>query len=189
MSVRRKVFVSYHHADEREVRLFIAMFDQAADAFIARGIGVGMAGDIIDSTDTEYVMGRIRREYLRDSSITLVMIGNCTWSRRYVDWELQASLTRGETITPNGVLGIKLWSYSGTGYPDRLNQNLCPPASPGRPPAPPDCYARVYTMPATAANLVEHLEDAYRARTQRAYLIVNPRDRMGYNRDCGHHQH
>lgn len=87
---------------------FVAAFDHAADGFIARGIGAGMAGDIVDSTDTDYVMTRIRQDYLRDSSITLVLIGNCTWSRRYVDWELQASLRGGSTVTPNGVLGIKL---------------------------------------------------------------------------------
>ncbi len=184
--VRRKAFISYHHADEDEIQRFVAAFDHAADGFIARGIGAGMAGDIVDSTDTDYVMSRIRQEYLRDSSITLVMIGNCTWSRRYVDWELQASLRSGATITPNGVLGIKLPGYSGGGYPDRLNKNLLVPGQPGNPV---DCYARVYDMPTSVTQLVSYLEDAYRARTARRHLITNPRDRMGYNKNCGHSWH
>lgn len=184
--VRRKVFISYHHADADEIRHFVAAFDHAADSFIARGIGAGMAGDIIDSTDTDYVMSRIRQEYLRDSSITLAMIGNCTWSRRYVDWELQASLRSGTTVTPNGVLGIKLPSYSGSDYPDRLNKNLLAPGQQG---ILADCYARVYDMPTSVEQLVFYLEDAYSARTARAHLIVNPRDRMSYNRNCGHPWH
>ncbi len=180
------MFISYHHADEAEVGRFVYAFDHATDAFIARGIGAGMAGDIVNSGDTDYVMGRIRSEYLKDSSITLVLIGNCTWSRRYVDWELQASLRRGIITSPNGVLGIKLASYSSGTFPDRLNKNLLPPDRnmPGA-----DCYARVYDMPTSIGHFLSYLEDAYQARTTRAHLIENPRDRMGYNRDCGHSWH
>jgi hypothetical protein len=184
-SQRRKVFISYHHIDADEIRRFIQAFDHGADAFIARGIGASMSGDIVDSNDTDYVMGRIRTEYLRDSSITLVMIGNCTWSRRYVDWELQASLRSGLAATPNGVLGIKLWSYSGGTYPQRLNLNLLPPDRIGVA----DCYARVYDMPSSVPQLLAYLEDAHGARTARSHLIVNPRDRILYNRGCGHSWH
>jgi Thoeris protein ThsB, TIR-like domain len=182
--IRRKVFISYHHADEDEIQRFIKTFDHAWDSFIARGIGAGMTGDIVDSADTDYVMSRIRLEYLRDSSITLVMIGNCTWSRRYVDWELQASLRSGDTVIPNGVLAIKLPSYSGGIYPDRLSKNLWRQAGYGN-----DCYARVYGMPISAGQLMAYFEDAYKARNTRRHLIINPRDRMGYNRDCGHSWH
>jgi hypothetical protein len=187
-TIRRKVFISYHHADAEEIKSFIQSFDHAADSFIARGIGVGMTGDIINSNNTDYVMSQIRQEYLSDSSITLVMIGNCTWSRRYVDWELQASLRSGPTITPNGVLGIKLQSYAGTAYPDRLNKNLLSHGTAGLL-GPTDCYARVYDMPTSIEQFRTYLEDAYLARTTRARLIVNPRERMGYNKNCGHPWH
>ena len=186
--IRRKVFISYHHADADEIRRFVNAFDHGADAFIARGIGAGMAGDIVDSTDTDYVLSRIRQEYLRDSSITLIMIGNCTWSRRYVDWELQTSLRSGLTVTPNGVLGIKLPSYASGTYPDRLNKNLLAPGAQGLL-ALAGCYARAYDVPTSVDQFVSYLEDAYAARTTRAHLIVNPRERMGYNRDCGHSWH
>ncbi len=138
-----------------------------------------MTGDIIDSADTDYVMTRIRQEYLRDSSVTLAMLGNCTWSRRYVDWELQASLRSGLTVIPNGVLGIKLSSYSPIyPFPDRLNKNLLLPRQTGLL-APRDCYARVYDMPSTSEQLWFYIEDAVSARTSRADLIANPRERMG----------
>src|SRR4051794_8917026 len=90
--VRRKCFISYHHADEAEVNDFIKVYDGMHDAFIARGIGEAMPGDVIDSTDTDYVMRRVRELYVGDSTVTLVMLGRCTWARRYVDWEIQASL-------------------------------------------------------------------------------------------------
>src|SRR6056297_2546912 len=100
--VRRKCFVSYHHEDQAEVNKFITDFDHEQDCFISRGLGQEMTDDIIDSTNTDYVMSQIRKRFLSDSTVTIVLLGKCTWARRYVDWELQSSLRRGENTTPNG---------------------------------------------------------------------------------------
>jgi len=35
-------------------------------------------------------MRRIREEKLQDSTVTIVLVGNCTNSRRYVDWKIKA---------------------------------------------------------------------------------------------------
>jgi len=177
--VRHRVFISYHHDDQDEVEDFIETFDHERKVFITRGLGVGMEQDIIDSNDTEYVMRRIRELYLKeDSTVTIVLIGKCTWARRYVDWEIQASLRHGETITPNGLLGIKLPSYNKSGYPDRLNKNLKQNDQQE------DCYARVIDYPARKDTLANWIEDAFQARTSRAHLIVNSRDRFKNNRTC-----
>ena len=137
-----------------------------------------MADDIINSDDTNYVMRRIRELYLKDSTVTIVLIGKCTWARRYVDWEIQASLRQGETIKPNGLLGIKLPSYNNNGYPERLNMNLLQDDEQE------DCYARVINYPKRKDTLKNAIEDAFQARTKRRHLIVNPRDRYKYNRHC-----
>jgi len=176
---RRKVFISYHHADEDEVAAFRALYQDVAGCFISRGINAGMPGDVIDSSNPDYVMGRIRALHLRDSTVTIVMIGIETWARRFVDWELQASLRRPSDGLPNGVLGIKLPSCQGADYPDRLNKNLLSPQEIESGEA---CYARVHSMPANAAELTRWIEEAFTARTARAHLIDNPRDRMRYNK-------
>jgi len=64
--IRRKVFISYHRVDSDEINDFITLFSSGYDTFLARGIGAGMAGDIINSDDTDYVMSRIRDLYLGD---------------------------------------------------------------------------------------------------------------------------
>lgn len=174
--VRHKVFISYHHNDEREVDKFIEAFDEERKVFIGRALG--MSGDVIDSSDVDYVMRRIRELYLKDSTVTVVLIGKCTWARRYVDWEIQSSLRHGQAVTANGVLGIKLPSYRNNGYPHRLNLNL------KQNDRQEDCYARVINYPKRKDTLTCWIEDAYKARTSRAYLIVNPRDRFIYNRTC-----
>jgi hypothetical protein len=146
-SVRHKVFISYHHDDQEEVDSFIKTFDDERDVFIARALGIGMAQDIIDSEDVDYVMRRIRELYLKDSTVTIVLIGKCTWARRYVDWEIQASLRHGDTVTPNGLLGIKLPSYENNSYPNRLNLNLKQDDKQE------DCYARVIDYPIVNGHL------------------------------------
>lgn len=174
--IRRKCFISYHHADQLAVNQFVRDFDHTHDCFIARGLGEEMPGDVIQSTNTDYVMSKIRERFLSDSTVTIVLMGRCTWSRRYVDWEIQSSLRRGQTTTPNGLLGIKLPSF--TTFPPRFERNL----SSDWPRV--DCYARHMDYPDSTQALSYAIEAAYGRRTTHAHLIVNPRDRMSYNRQC-----
>lgn len=179
-NVRHKCFISYHHADQNEVSDFVATFDHERNVFIARGLGQEMSEDIIKSNDTTYVMQRIRELYLKDSTVTLVLIGKCTWARRYVDWEIQASLRHGQTVTPNGLLAIKLPSYpkrSGQ-FPDRLNLNLKQSDDQE------DCYARWIEYPSRKDTLSNAIDAAFSRRTTHEKWINNPRDRFSYNRTC-----
>ena len=45
-------------------------------------------GDIDTDTNTERVMQKIRDEYLKGSTVTVVLIGLHTYGRKCVDWEL-----------------------------------------------------------------------------------------------------
>jgi hypothetical protein len=176
--IRRKVFISYHRDDRKEVDGFVETFDHERKVFMSRVLGVDMEQDIIDSDDTEYVMNRIRQVYMKDSTVTIVLIGNCTWARRYVDWEIQSSLRHGETVTPNGLLGIVLPSAGQKPIaPDRLLKNLKGEKSD-------EGYARWYWYPQGKDTLANWVEDAFQARTSRAHLIVNPRERFKYNKEC-----
>lgn len=178
-TVRRKCFISYHHADQTAVDRFIRDFDHEYDCFIARGLGQEMPGELINSSNTDYVMSKIREKFLRDSTVTIVLIGKCTWARRYVDWEIQSSLRRGETRTPNGLLGVRLPTYPNNGmFPNRLNLNLRQPGTDK------DCYARHMPYPDSTESLVAAIEAAYQRRNTHQDLIVNPRERMTNNRNC-----
>ncbi|MEW5704940.1 MAG: TIR domain-containing protein [Pseudomonadota bacterium] len=181
-ATRRKCFVSYHHADQPWVDRFVNTFDHGQNLFIARGLGQTMAQDIIDSTDPEYVMRRIRELYIRDSTVTLVMLGRCTWARRYVDWEIQASLRAPQNGLANGLLAIKMPAFPEDGaFPDRLNRNLLTPEKKA---AGSDCFARWMAYPQSSDELWQAIEAAFQRRTTHAHLIENPRDRFTYNRQC-----
>lgn len=176
--VRHKVFISYHHDDQKEVDDFINTFESERHVFIRRGLGIGIADDIIDSDNTDYIMQRIRELYLKDSTVTIVLIGKCTWARRFVDWEIQSSLRQGKTVTANGLLGVKLESYRKNDYPNRLNLNLHEKGTSD------PCYARAIAYPQRKDILASYIEDAFQARTKRDHLIVNPRERFKYNKQC-----
>ena len=54
--------------------------------------GVSSPTRFIDSDDTEYVMRRIRENYNSGASGTFVLCGSDTPERKYVDWEIKATL-------------------------------------------------------------------------------------------------
>lgn len=176
---KRKVFISYHHGDDVEVRNFVRQWTIVNKVFIPMGLGIKFTDDIIDSTDTSYVMSQIRKKYLQDSSVTVVLIGSCTHSRRYVDWEIKASLRQATLLSspPNGLIGIIL-PYKGRSahLPPRFEDNWTSGHV--------NCYARYYVAPTSANQLRGWIEDAYKARTERAKYIKNTSDIMKNNATC-----
>ncbi len=118
---RRVVFISHSHLHESETKQFLKDFQ---GVFIARHIGVSDRDDFIESTDADYVMRRIREKHIGGGPVTIVLVGSCTHSRRYVDWEIKASLQQGKDRLPNGLLAIQLPSCpNGAFLPPRLEQN------------------------------------------------------------------
>ena len=101
---RRKVFISYYHGDQDEVNQFVSDF---TSVLIPKTVGVTDRDFDVDSNDPQYIMRKIREKKLEDSTVTIVLVGNCTLSRRYVDWEVRASLQQGQTL-PNSLIAINL---------------------------------------------------------------------------------
>lgn len=68
----------------------------------------------INSWNEDYIMRRIREDYLCDSTVTIFLIGthsaeNDPWQNQtFIKRELQASLYNGSGNTRNGILGIVL---------------------------------------------------------------------------------
>lgn len=66
----------------------------------------------IDSNDEDYIMRKIREEYLSDTTVTIHLIGLKSaeaygWEeQKFIKRELQASLYHGEGNTQNGILGV-----------------------------------------------------------------------------------
>jgi len=178
LPVRRKVFISYCHLNQREAELFVARWQ---NVFTARALGMAFSQEMINSDNPAYVMSRIRSEYLGDSSVTVVLVGTCTHSRRYIDWELKASLQRGDSL-PNGVVAFLLPSahnHNGQLYPflpERLDANYRYLDN--------TTYARYWFMPENEEQMRQCIETAYNTRATLADNMVNPNEMMKYNIAC-----
>ena len=103
---RHKVFVSYHHENDQDYRnRFELLFSSYFDIMVSKSVQIG---DIESNLKTGTIRQKIRDEYLRDSTVTVVLIGAETWKRKHVDWEISSSIRKTEYNPRSGLLGIIL---------------------------------------------------------------------------------
>lgn len=87
--------------------------------------------EAIDSEDEDYIMRKIREDYLSDSTVTICLLGsksaeNCYGEdQTYIKRELQASLYNGKNNTRNGVLGIVLPEIKADVYKGKYECSKC----------------------------------------------------------------
>ena len=116
-----KVFISYHHKNDQSYKNSLVRMGKRYGIFIDRSVNTG---DIIDrSVDTgdissdhlsdEAIREKIRDEYLRDSTVTIVLVGTETKGRKHVDWEIYSSMIDGKVNKKSGILVVNLpWTES-----------------------------------------------------------------------------
>ena len=71
-------------------------------------------GDIPDHLAPETIRTKIRDNWLRNSTVTILLVGTETRYRKHVDWELKSSMYNGPVNSKSGVLVIMLPSTGGT---------------------------------------------------------------------------
>jgi len=107
---RHRVFVSYYHNDDQYHRnLFEGMFSDYHDIMVSESVEIGDIDDTRLSTDR--IRQIIRDDYLRDSTVTVVLVGAHTWQRKFVDWEIGSSLRHTKYNSRSGLLGILLPTF------------------------------------------------------------------------------
>ncbi|MBP5788885.1 MAG: TIR domain-containing protein [Neisseriaceae bacterium] len=112
---RHNVFVSYHHDNDQYWRdRFENLFVNHDDIMVSKSVQIG---DIPENTPTDRIRQIIRDNYLRDSTVTVVLIGTETWKRKHVDWEIGSSIRHTQYNSRSGLLGIILPPF-GNSQPD-----------------------------------------------------------------------
>ena len=118
--VRRRVFISYQHdPDQPYYDLFSRTLHDEMDLVFDNSLD-----EEIDSNDTDYVRQAIRDRHISGTSCTIVLCGPTTYQRKYVDWEIKATLDKS-----HGLIGIALPTVSRNqqGHaivPSRLHENI-----------------------------------------------------------------
>lgn len=124
MTKKHKTFISYHHAnDEQYKNAFKNIFADIHDIIVPWDVEIG---DINPNLKTDTIKRRIRDEYLRDSTVTVVLIGTQTWQRKHVDWEIYSSLRDTNSNHRSGLVGIWLPSHPDFNCPT-YNPHIIPP--------------------------------------------------------------
>ena len=105
-----KVFISHHHDNDQGYKESLVTFGEQNQIFIDRSVDTG---DISDDLSDEYIRELIRDEYLRDSTVTIVLVGTETRRRKHVDWEIYSSMYDGRVNKKSGILVIELPTTNG----------------------------------------------------------------------------
>jgi len=127
---RHKVFVSYHHENDQMYREeFERLFNFTHNIMVSKSVNFG---EIDTNLPTDRIRQIIRDDYLRDTTVTIVLIGAETWKRKHVDWEISSSIRDTRYNSRTGLIGILLpshpdyrkISYNKCIIPPRLHDNV-----------------------------------------------------------------
>lgn len=174
-ATRHKCFVSYHVDDIDEVAAFLDTF---GSEFIPRTIGVTSDDDFINSDNDEYIKQRIGTKYLSDSTVTIVLLGKCTWGRKFVDWEISSSLRNDPVNKRNGLLALPLPSMNNSArLSDRMKDNRTEGDAASS-------YLVYHSYPKATAGLRSSISTAFNARTEKSQYINNSRALRRANAPC-----
>lgn len=106
MEKRHKVYISYHHGQDDEYKdkfikysLFIEKTISTRDDYF---------GNISPDSSIKRTKVLIRERLLRDTTVTVVLVGADTWKRKHTDWEISASISDTNLYARSGLVGILL---------------------------------------------------------------------------------
>lgn len=159
--VKHKVFISYHHGgDQAYYEAFSKAFHDSYDVIYDNSLERQ-----VDSDNVDYVIRRIRENYIAGSSCTIALVGKDTWGRKYVDWEIMATLEK-----EHGLIGVYLPSAPRSAenkitVPDRLHDNIK------------SGFALWRSWEQITVNTRSLQQNIAEAKTRNPQLIVNTRER------------
>jgi len=159
-SQTHKVFISFHHDDQFYKDRFAEMM---GENIVNKSVS---DGDIDPSNKKiEHVRQLIRDGFIAGATVTVVLIGPCTWQRKHVDWEISYSLKGTSNKLRCGLLGILLPNHQHF-QKDKCSPNflkLIPPRLAANS-APKLDYACIYDWSDDASKVKQWIHKAFTRR-------------------------
>lgn len=100
-----KVFVSFHHANDQWYKDELVRWGTENNVFIDGSVYMGK---IPDNWDAQHIREYIRDNHLKDTTVTILLVGTETKNRKHIDWELFSSMYDGKVNKKSGILVINL---------------------------------------------------------------------------------
>jgi len=141
----RKVFVSYsHRLDQDAANQFRQFFSDGRDVFIDKSIRNDVGGFQKETIKKHLI------KLIKESSVTVVLLGSETGGRWWIDWEIFNSLRKSSGNERNGLLGIRIPNKA-FWIPARLNDNI-------------PTMGHIISWPSNYRTLANEIEAAYNKR-------------------------
>lgn len=100
-----KVFVSFHHANDQKYKEGLVSWAEKNKVFIDGSVDMG---EIPEDWDDQKIREYIRDEHLKDTTVTVLLVGTETKKRKHIDWELYSSMYDGTVNKKSGIIVIFL---------------------------------------------------------------------------------
>ena len=100
-----KVFVSFHHANDQWYKDELVKWGTENNVYIDGSVDMG---EIPDNWDAQHIREYIRDNHLKDTTVTILLVGTETKNRKHIDWELFSSMYDGKVNKKSGILVINL---------------------------------------------------------------------------------
>ncbi|MFK1890860.1 TIR domain-containing protein [Bacteroides fragilis] len=108
-----KVFVSFHHANDQKYKEGLVSWAEKNKVFIDGSVDMG---EIPEDWDDQKIREYIRDEHLKDTTVTILLVGTETKNRKHIDWELYSSMYDGTVNKKSGIIVILLPSVKSEYY-------------------------------------------------------------------------
>ena len=122
-----EVFISYHHQNDNAYKEELISLNKRYKVFIDKSVDTG---DIDPNLPPQSIRTEIRDNYLRNSTVTLLLVGTETKKRKHIDWELYSSMIDGQINKKSGIIVVQLPStypeYFTAAYGDVEKAKLYP---------------------------------------------------------------
>ncbi|MFW9778518.1 MAG: TIR domain-containing protein [Candidatus Heimdallarchaeota archaeon] len=171
MRKRYRVFVSYHHENDEDYK---KRFEEKGGSIVVSN--QIQTEDIDSHSEMEAIIAKIRTKYLRDSTVTIVLVGKETWKQKQIDWEIAASIQKIQKIPRSGLMGLILPThpnFSGKKVepsliPPRLYDNIT------------NRYARIYHWTEKLSSIQSWIHAAVRRKERKEPDNSRPLFRKNY---------
>lgn len=169
---KRKSFISYFHKDDD---LYRVKFENLTKDLI---VNKSVQKDDIDSENSdEYIKQLIQKEYLKDTTVLIVLISSKTKCRKHIDWEISGALNYKVGDNYSGLLGLLLPEHPDYGsekatfdlLPSRFSDNFK------------SGYAILRDWTENREKLQSYIELAYNNRKKQIENKINSRTQMQKN--------
>lgn len=100
-----RAFISYHHRNDQWAKDFLTDYAERHQLFHNWSVDIG---EIDPNLDDQTIRQKIRDEYLRDSTVTILLVGLETKERKHIDWEIYSSMVDGQKNKKSGIIVVNL---------------------------------------------------------------------------------